>query len=82
MITQRCINPTCNATFMPDADHRFGGCCSAKCARAMTPAGRSTASRSRTPNTALTVIAPLHPKGIAPRLNRKPGTDNRKVSGE
>ena len=76
MITQRCKNPTCDREFTPDANHRFGGCCSAECAREHL---RSTSRmpNARTwgkPNTSRTIIAP--------RFHSKQGTDNRKVSGE
>lgn len=72
MITQRCKDPTCNAEFTPDAQHRYGGYCSSACARRNTKPPVFTGSRK--PNTALTVIAP--------RVNRMHGADRKKVSGE
>ena len=50
----------------------FAGCC---CKRHQTAVQRSSAAWNGKPNTSFTVLS-------KPAVVRKPGTDNRKVSGE
>lgn len=69
MITQRCKNPNCDRMFTPDAAHRFAGCCSAECARAMTTHRHHLTMRPSN------FMSDQHRE--RPGVNRRNGTDNK-----
>lgn len=64
-----CRNPECRREFTPDADHRFGGCCCALCAKAVTLTPTEH-RRYSPPNVSMSVLN-------KPAIVRRPGRDNR-----
>ena len=64
-----CRNPACQMAYFPDKAHRFNGCCSAICARKMTP--NSTTQRTYKGEVGIVVTrAPINRKHGANRTEK------------